>query len=128
MKKYLGIICALAIISLIAIVAQAAVPVSETVTLGTATGSAASTNSADYFVKELVYMQFYNGLVSSNVVTVSRVHNSATNTLQTLTLSSGTGTYYATNVPVFRFKGDIYLFTSAISTGATCEIIEKQLP
>jgi hypothetical protein len=112
----------------IVLAAAAAVPVSEQVTLGASTGTAVSTNAADYAVKQLVYLQFTGGSNPTNVVTVSRIHNSVTTTVGSVTLSSGAGTFYATNAPVYRFKGDIYSFSSQTATGTTCEIVEMQMP
>ena len=103
-------------------------PVSENVTLGLSTGSGVSTNTSDYFVKQLVYMQFTGGVSPTNVITVQRIHNAVTSTVSATTLSSGSATFYATNAPVYRFHGDVYTFSSSVSTGTTCEIIKLQLP
>jgi|GEM_PF-2552366 len=115
--------CALVVagLSAIAILATAGTPSTETVTLGTTTGTGAYTNARDYVAVKLVSIEVFNSLASSSTVTVARVRSGRTNTVGSIALSSGAGIHRETNT-IYLFKGDVLNFANSTATGAVAEI------
>jgi len=120
MKKHRIAIVSLLLIAAAAIV-LAATPFTETVTLGTTTGTGAYTNARDYVAVKLVTIEVFNSLASSSTVTVSRVRSGRTNTVGSIALNSGAGIHRETNT-IYLFKGDVLNFANSTATGAVAEI------
>ena len=127
MKKFIMAAVFIGLCSMLGISVMAVTPTTETVTLATASGSGCITNNRNYVVAKLAYIDVTSGLNPTNTITIKRVRNAATNDVGSLTLASGAGHFYPTNT-IYRFKGDMYVFTSSISTGSVVEVVEELNP
>lgn len=102
-------------------------PFTETVTLGTTTGTGSYTNARDYSAVKLVSIEVFNSLDSTSTVTVSRVRSGRTNTVAAIALADGAGVHRETNT-IYLFKGDVLNFANSTATGAVAEITGELMP
>jgi len=107
--------------------ALAGMPVTDTVTLGASTGTAAYTNAWVLKGAKLISVEYFGGLNTTNVITVTRVRGTRTNTVCAVTLVAGAGLYSATNT-YYSFRGDVLNFSSLYATGTTAELTFELQP
>lgn len=115
MKKWILILAA----GLVAGVASAVTPFASTVTINNTSGT--YTNTRDYYAEKLVSVEAFNASATTGTVTITRIRDGRTNTVGSITLSSGAGIYRETNT-TWLFKGDVLRMTH--SAGATGSVIE----
>jgi hypothetical protein len=121
-RKYkLSILAAVALTSAALISALAGTPFTETVTLGTTTGTGAYTNTRDYVAVKLVSIEFFNSSDLVSTCAVTRVRSARTNSVASVALSAGAGIHRETNT-IYLFKNDVLKFANSTATGAVAEI------
>jgi hypothetical protein len=126
-KKHKILILVSAFCILTSAVLWAGTPSTETVTLGTTTGTAAFTNTRDYVAAKLVSIEFFNSADVVSTCTVTRVRSGRTNTVGSVALSDGAGIHRETNT-IYLFKGDVLNFANSTATGAVAELTFELLP
>jgi len=103
-------------------VAMAEVPFLKTLTIADTSGSI--TNTRNYKAEQLLYVEVFDADAATGTVTITKVRNSRTNTVGTITLADNYGRYTHDNsvTPIWFFKGDVMTFTH--SGGATASTVE----
>ena len=119
-KKTNMILAGILILCAIGVSVQAGTPFTKSVTV-TSTGS--YTNSRDYAAEKILNIDVFGSTAASDTVTVTRVRSARTNTVATITVTSGAGNWSNTNsVQRWNFKGDVFNFTSTAGSNSTIEI------
>jgi hypothetical protein len=127
MKVRIALIAALAMLAGVAIAGNVADRTSA-ITLSRTAGTATWTNTVQYASVEIARLDVIGGYYAADTITVSRVtsDNALTNTIATMTLSSGAGSYNIVQTtatgPKFLLYGDKVTFSSGNTTGAVAYI------
>ncbi len=109
----------------LAVCALALTPVRKTITLSGGSGS--WTNDANYKVYKLKVVQFNGGLPAAATPNVKHVAGTVTNTVGTVTLSSGAGTFANTNT-TYVFNGDMLLIDGSVTNDMSVQFILEAYP
>ena len=127
-SRLASFIFAVAVLLAIAATVHAVTPVVESVTLSTTAGTGSWTNTWILKGAKLVSVEYFNGLNATNTITLTRVRDTRTNTVCTVVLAAGVGTYNEVTNTVYFFRNDVLNFSSSIATGSVAEITFEVSP
>lgn len=109
---------------MIAAIALAATPFTETVTMNATTGTGSYINNRNYDTVKLVSIEVFQSLCATSTVTVARVRAGRTNTVATIALSSGAGIHRETNT-IYLFKGDVLNFANVVPADVSATAVAE---